>query len=86
VIILVQGWSSFSPSFSAVDFVSYYIELPVLAVMYLAWKLVKRTKIVSYEEMDLVTDVHEVTEEDLKEAEHEKTARGKVERIIRWIF
>ena len=37
VIVLVQGWSSFSPSFSAVDFVSYYIELPIMAVMFLGW-------------------------------------------------
>lgn len=86
VIILVQGWSSFSPRFSAVDFVSYYIELPILAVMYLVWKVLKRTKIVTYDEMDLETDVHQVTEEDLKEAEHDKTARGRVETIIRWIF
>jgi AAT family amino acid transporter len=27
VIILVQGWSCFSPKFKAVDFVSMYIEL-----------------------------------------------------------
>jgi AAT family amino acid transporter len=86
VIILVQGWSSFSPSFAPVDFVSYYIELPIMAVMYLGWKLFKRTRIVSYDEMDLETDVYHVSEEDLKEAEREKTARGKLERVIRWIF
>ena len=38
----VQGWSSFTPHFAAVDFVSFYIEIPVMIVMYLGWILVKR--------------------------------------------
>ncbi|KAF7919173.1 uncharacterized protein EAE98_009493 [Botrytis deweyae] len=86
VIVLVQGWSCFSPTFSAVDFVSFYIELPVMAIMWLGWKWLKGTKVVSYEEMDLQTDVHVIGEEDEKEREREKTARGKVERVLRWIF
>lgn len=85
VIILVQGWSAFSP-FSAVDFVSYYIELPVMLVMYVGWKVYKRTRIVPYEEMDLETDVYVVDEHDLAETEREKSARGRVERVLRWIF
>jgi len=86
VIILVQGWSSFSPSFAAVDFVSYYIELPVMAIMWLGWKWLKKTKVVSYEEMDLKTDVYVMREEDLRGEEREKSVKGKFERVIRWIF
>jgi len=86
VLILVQGWSSFSPKFSGVDFVSYYIELPVMAIMYVGWKLYKKTRIVGLEEMDLETDVYEVREEDRREMEREKTARGRVEAVVRWIF
>ncbi|KAM0309587.1 hypothetical protein ACHAO8_008903 [Botrytis cinerea] len=86
VIVLVQGWSCFSPTFSGVDFVSFYIELPIMAVMWLGWKWLKGTKVVSYEEMDLQTDVHVIGEEDEKEREMEGTARGKVERVLRWIF
>ncbi|EEA21457.1 Basic amino-acid permease [Talaromyces marneffei ATCC 18224] len=56
VLVLVQGWSSFSPIFAAVDFVSYYIEIPVMIVMYLFWKILKRTRFVKLEEMDLVSD------------------------------
>jgi AAT family amino acid transporter len=85
VIILVQGWSSFSP-WAAVDFVSYYIELPIMLVMYLGWKLLKKTKIVSYETMDLETDVYKVRDEDLKEIERERTTRGRIEGFLRWIF
>lgn len=57
-LVLVQGWSCFSPKFSGVDFVSYYIELPIMLVMYVAWKLIKKTKIVKLSEMDLETDVY----------------------------
>jgi AAT family amino acid transporter len=52
----VQGWNCFTPKFKAVDFVSFYIELPVMAVMFVGWKLFKRTKWVKLEEMDLVSD------------------------------
>jgi len=41
-IILIQGWSSFSPHFTAVDFVSLYIEIPVMILMYTAWMLIRR--------------------------------------------
>ena len=86
VIILVQGWSSFSPKFSGVDFVSYYIELPVMLIMYVGWKLLKRTKLVRLEVMDLETDVHKVGEEDLRESEKDKGLKGKIRTVLRWIF
>ena len=60
VIVLVQGWSCFSPTFSAVDFVSYYIELPIMFVMFVFWKLVKRTKFVHVDQMDLITDRYDL--------------------------
>ncbi|KAL7626063.1 Basic amino-acid permease [Parahypoxylon ruwenzoriense] len=74
-IVLVQGWSCFSPSFSPVDFVSYYIELPLFALMFVAWKLVKRTKFKRAGEMDLVTDVY--TKDDIEPEEHGWTGRAK---------
>ncbi|EDN03216.1 high-affinity permease for basic amino acids [Histoplasma capsulatum] len=55
-IILVQGWSSFSPKFNAVNFVSLYIQLPVMLIIFITWKLVKGTKLVSLKDMDLLTD------------------------------
>lgn len=77
VIVLVQGWSSFSPNFQVVNFVSYYVELPVMLVMYVGWKLAKKTKVVGLEEMDLESDVYVVGEEDLKALEQEKGCKGK---------
>ncbi|KAF2665585.1 hypothetical protein BT63DRAFT_417136 [Microthyrium microscopicum] len=85
VLVLVQGWSSFSPKFSAVDFVSYYIEIPVMLVMYVGWKLVKKTEIVKLEEMDLESDVYVVQPGEL-DKEHLPGWKGKIQTAIRWIF
>ena len=38
---LVQGWTSIFPEFSAVDFVSFYVEIPVMVVMYVSWLITK---------------------------------------------
>ena len=38
----VQGWSSFVPRFSAVDFVSFYVELPVMLTMFLVWSFLHK--------------------------------------------
>lgn len=72
VIVLVQGWSCFSPTFSIVGFVSFYIELPIFALIIMLWKLVKKTKFQKASEMDLSTEVYtrddmEVQQEGWKE-------------------
>lgn len=81
VIVLVQGWSCFSPSFSPVDFVSFYIELPIFALMILVWKLLKRTEFHKASEMDLVTDVY--TKDDA-EAKEEERWRSKARGVGTW--
>jgi amino acid transporter, AAT family len=81
-LVLVQGWKCFSPDFDAVSFVSFYIELPIMLLMFVGWKLVKRTKVVKLDEMDLETDVHTV-----EEMQPEKGGwQGKGTRIISWLF
>jgi AAT family amino acid transporter len=85
VLVLVQGWSCFSPAFDGVSFVSFYIELPIMLIMFLGWKFWKRTKFVRLENMDLETDVYEVQPGEL-----DKFAKpgwkGKVQTAVRWIF
>jgi AAT family amino acid transporter len=81
-LVLIQGWSCFSPSFDGVSFVSFYIELPIMLVMYLGWKIIKRTKFVRLDEMDLVTDVHTAEEQ----VEEEKGWKGKAKSVIGWLF
>ncbi|KAL8810652.1 MAG: hypothetical protein Q9200_002406 [Gallowayella weberi] len=83
-LVLVQGWSSFSPSFSAVTFASLYIELPIMFVMYLGWKLLKRTTIVSLREMDLETDTYPA---DILIYKQERGAwREKAYNVWRWVL
>ncbi|KAG6333853.1 hypothetical protein ID866_5241, partial [Astraeus odoratus] len=41
-LILIQGWTSVFPKFSPVDFISFYIEVPIMIVMYAAWLFVRR--------------------------------------------
>lgn len=39
---IVQGWSSVIPIFSPIDFVSFYVEIPIIAIMFIAWMAFKR--------------------------------------------
>lgn len=79
-IVLVQGWTSFSPRFGAVDFVSFYLELPIFVVMIIAWKLIKKTKWRKAEEMDLETDVY--TKEDMEP--DQKGWKGTGKKVGTW--
>ncbi|KAL5513804.1 ALP1_1 [Sanghuangporus vaninii] len=42
--ILFQGWSSLYPAFSFIDFISLYLELPVMAIMTFAWYFIRHRK------------------------------------------
>ncbi|KAG6149987.1 hypothetical protein E4U11_008507 [Claviceps purpurea] len=53
-----------------------------MLVMYLAWKYFKRTKFVSLDDMDLVTDVYVA---DAEESE-KKGWQSKARRIVGWLF
>ncbi|CDW96647.1 hypothetical protein, partial [Sporisorium scitamineum] len=55
LMILVQGWSCFKP-FNVSDFFSYYIEIGLFAVLYVGWKVWKKSKLIPIEEIDLYTD------------------------------
>jgi AAT family amino acid transporter len=85
VLVLIQGWEAFSPKFDAVDFVSYYIELPIMLVMFVAWKLIKRTRYVRLHEMDLMTDVY-VPEEEDSEKVGKPAWQIRLKRIVTSVF
>ena len=84
--MLVQGWNSFSPSFSAVTFVSLYVELPIMLVMYVGWKALKRTKIVRLLEMDLETDTYPEERLDPTNEAGKSVWRERVYSIWRWLL
>jgi amino acid transporter len=54
VIMFFAGWTSVKP-FSASDFFSTYVNLIGFALLVVGWKLVKKTKYVNYDEMDVST-------------------------------
>lgn len=83
-LVLIQGWSCFSPRFEAVDFVSFYIELPVMLAMFVAWKIFRRTRLVGAQEMDLVTDVF-VPEEGEEDRDAAVGWKGRARATLRWI-
>lgn len=53
-----------------------------MLLMYVVWKLVKKTKTVKLAEMDLDTDTYVVEEEKTEE----KPWVGKVRRVRDWVF
>ncbi|KAJ5083374.1 hypothetical protein N7456_012801 [Penicillium angulare] len=91
ILVLVQGWKCFSPHFKGVDFVSFYIEIPVMFVMFVGWKLIKRTRFVRSANMDLRTDRYdggiddEHTPDEVQELE-KKGFIGKLQRVGQWVF
>ncbi|KAF9029726.1 hypothetical protein BDZ89DRAFT_950315 [Hymenopellis radicata] len=54
VIIFFSGWTTLKP-WSASDFFSTYINIPFMALLYVGWKIVKKTKLVSLTEMDVTS-------------------------------
>lgn len=81
VLVLVQGWSCFSPSFDGASFASFYVELPIMLVMYVGWKLFKKTKFVQLDEMDLETDRYV-----LEEKAEETSWKTRATTIWRWVL
>ncbi|KAJ7675547.1 amino acid permease/ SLC12A domain-containing protein [Mycena rosella] len=88
-LILVQGYSSFTPEFVAVDFVSYYIEIPLMFVIVVGWTLYWRPwktlgrpwykfDIPDLKTLDLVSQQYEEGEEErMDDEKREARQRGK---------
>ena len=54
MIIIFNGFDSFSP-FSITDFATAYVGIPIYLLLYLGWKIVKRTSFVRPDEADIFT-------------------------------
>ncbi|ODA83457.1 hypothetical protein RJ55_01971 [Drechmeria coniospora] len=81
-LVLVQGWSCFKPHFDALSFVSFYIQLPIMLSMFLAWKTMKKTKFVKLDDMDFETDVYTADVEKKDGAGW----RWKLKNAMSWLF
>lgn len=53
----VQGWSSLIPKFSLFDFISFYIEIPIIAAMFVTWMLLKRPRHPNYNPLEGSSDI-----------------------------
>lgn len=80
-ILLVQGWTCFTPKFDAVNFVSFYIQLPVMLLLFVIRKVWKKTKAARISTMDLDTDALTISD-----AEEENPPKDKMERMLNWFF
>ena len=79
LMILVQGWSCFKP-FNVSDFFSYYIEVGLFAVLFVGWKLWKKSKLIPIEEIDLYTDTVQY-ERDLRRKRRDLIREGAGEKL-----
>ncbi|WWC88923.1 uncharacterized protein L201_003838 [Kwoniella dendrophila CBS 6074] len=53
IILIFNGFASFIGGFSVSDFFASYVTLPVIALCFIGWKVVKKTKFVKSEDVDL---------------------------------
>ena len=53
-----------------------------MLIMYIGWKLLKKTKVVKLSEMDLETDVHTIEEKVTEEAGW----KNKLKNAVTWLF
>ncbi|SJX63937.1 probable lysine-specific permease [Sporisorium reilianum f. sp. reilianum] len=79
LMILVQGWSCFKP-FNVSDFFSYYIEIALFAVLFVGWKLWKKSKLIPIEEIDLYTDTVQY-ERDLRRRRRDHIRESAGEKL-----
>lgn len=59
-LVFIAGYSVFVDGFHPVDFVINYIVVAVFVVLFIGWKIIKKTKMVPLMEIDLVSGKREV--------------------------
>ena len=85
LILIFFAWNVFTNTKSdkfAAGLITNYMPQAVFPLIYLAYKFIKKTKIVRVQDMDFFSGVAEIEADE--EPEKEETSRGK--RILGWIF
>lgn len=84
IVALFNGFDCFFPgNFSAKTFIPPYIDIPIVLVLFFGYKLVKKTKMVKVQEMDLWTGKAEI--DRLEPLWPVVKPRNFLERIWYWI-
>ncbi|CAK5279002.1 unnamed protein product [Mycena citricolor] len=85
MIVVFNGFRVFvHGQWSTTDFIIAYVNLPIGAVLYIAYKLIRKTRMVDLEKMDFYSNVPP-PDVDSNEAEN-GAGRGIWRRISRWLF
>jgi len=90
-LILIQGWSSIFPKFSTIDFVSLYIEIPVIFVMSVGWLSARRIAAAarnnvldpSFSGFKGFTDLVDINTLDLTKDEYEEQIDDREDEALR---
>ncbi|KAH9179374.1 general amino acid permease 1 [Lactarius sanguifluus] len=81
VFIFVSGLSVFW-HFNGPDFVAAYINLPIFALSYVGWKIIKRTKIHPLSQLDFVTGIPSLEETEEKGILERPTGMRKIRQFL----
>ncbi|ODN90161.1 AAT family amino acid transporter [Cryptococcus wingfieldii CBS 7118] len=86
VIILFNGFTVFlKGNWDTSSFVAAYITLPIFAVCWIGWKVVKKTKMVPLDQIDFHTGRRELDEDEAADNEKFK-AETKFQKIMGILF
>ena len=82
-LVFFQGYTAFLTPFSASDFVINYVLLPVFVLLVGGWKVLKRTRLVKLEDMDIWTGRrNELTSEDAEGVVKKKNLIRRVRNVV----
>ncbi|KAJ6629583.1 amino acid permease/ SLC12A domain-containing protein [Mycena sp. CBHHK59/15] len=83
IIVLFNGWSVFlKGQWVATDFIIAYVNIPIIIFLYAAYKIVRKSSIVSVENMDFYSNVPSLEKIDLDE----EIPTGISGEIMAWLF
>jgi len=82
IITFFKGFDTFIP-WNAANFVTNYIGIPIFFTLWLTYKLVFKTKLIRYDEVDLTTGLKTIDDEEKRFLEQEaaKGPRSRLKRI-----
>ncbi|KAF9451076.1 dicarbixylic amino acid permease [Macrolepiota fuliginosa MF-IS2] len=82
IITFFKGFDAFIP-WNTANFITNYIGIPIFFFLWLGYKLFYRTKVIRYDEVDLVTGLKAIDDEEKEFLEQEAT-KGPQSRLRRF--
>ncbi|CAH0014436.1 unnamed protein product [Clonostachys rhizophaga] len=55
ILVIISGYTAFLKPFNVATFITSYVVIVIFLVLYVGWKLIKKTTWVKLEDMDLIT-------------------------------